>query len=287
MIAITGANGQLGRLVINELLKKVPANQIVGLVRSVDKATDLKEQGISLRAVDYNKPESLTTAFENIDKLLFISSSEVGQRIEQHRAIIDAAKAAGVKFIAYTSLLHANTSPLGLAAEHIATEAMLASSGIPFALLRNGWYTENYTASIAPALQHGAFIGSAGEGRISSASREDYAAAAAQVITQDGQAGKIYELAGDSSYSLSEFAAEISKQSGKTVDYVNLSPSEFSAQLKSAGLPDGLADLLADSDKGAEQGGLYGNSDALSKLIGRPTTPFSEVIADTLKTLEK
>ncbi|MEG9511607.1 MAG: SDR family oxidoreductase, partial [Pantoea piersonii] len=255
MIAVTGATGQLGRLVIEALLKKVPAEQIIAAVRSPEKAADLAAKGVTVRKADYSQPETLMSALSGVDKLLLISGSEVGQREAQHQAVINAAKSASVKFIAYTSLLHADSSPLGLGVEHRATEALLQASGIPFALLRNGWYTENYAASIAPALTHHAFIGSAGEGRIASAARRDYADAAAEVISRDDQAGKIYELAGDDSYTLAEFAAEIARQSGEQVDYVNLSPAEFAAALKGAGLPDGLAEMLADSDKGASQGG--------------------------------
>lgn len=282
MIAITGATGQLGRLVINELLKKVPASEVIAAVRSPAKAADLAALGVTLRTADYSQPETLKSAFAGVDKLLLISSSEVGQREAQHKAVIEAAKAAGVGFIAYTSLLHADTTPLGLGVEHRATEAQLAASGIPFALLRNGWYTENYAASIPPALAHHVFIGAVGAGRIASAARADYAAAAAEVISRDDQAGKIYELAGDESYSLAEFAAEIAQQSGEKVDYVNLPQAEFAAALKGAGLPDGLADMLADSDAGAAQGGLFDDSKTLSKLIGRATTPYAAVIKAAL-----
>ncbi|MCE0489806.1 SDR family oxidoreductase [Pantoea sp. Mb-10] len=282
MIAITGATGQLGRLVIDELLKKMPANALIAAVRSPEKAADLAALGITVRAADYNQPATLAQAFHGVEKLLLISSSEIGQREAQHRAVIDAAKTAGVQFIAYTSLLHADTSPLGLAAEHVATEALLRASGIPFTLLRNGWYTENYAASIPPALAHSAFLGAAGEGRIASAARVDYAAAAAAVIAGDHHAGKIYELAGDESYSLAEFSAEIARQSGQQVHYVNLPPAEFEAALKGAGLPDPVAALLADSDAGAAQGGLFDDSHTLSQLIGRPTTPFATVIRETL-----
>lgn len=282
MIAITGATGQLGRLVINALLKKVPASEIIAVVRSPEKAQDLQALGVALRTADYNQPQTLQGTFAGVQKVLLISSSEVGQREAQHRAVIDAAKAAGVSFIAYTSLLHADTSPLGLGVEHRATEALLQASGIPYALLRNGWYSENYAASIAPALAHHAFIGAAGNGRIASAAREDYAAAAAEVISRDDQAGKVYELAGDDSYTLAEFSAEIARQSGEKVEYVNLPPAEFSAALIGAGLPAPLAELLADSDAGAAQGALFDDSHTLSKLIGRPTTPFAAVIKATL-----
>ncbi|CAH6205643.1 Quinone oxidoreductase 2 [Citrobacter freundii] len=279
MIAITGATGQLGQHVIESLLKTVPASQIVAIVRNPAKATALSQQGITVRQADYSDEAAFTTALQGIDKLLLISSSEVGQRAPQHRNVINAAKAAHVKFIAYTSLLHADTSPLGLADEHVATEQMLAESGIAYALLRNGWYTENYLASAPAALEHGVFIGAAGEGKIASATRADYAAAAARVISEDGHAGKTYELAGDAGWTLSQLAAELAKQSGKKVVYQNLSEADFAAALKGVGLPAGLADMLADSDTGASKGGLFDDSHTLSKLIGRPTT----LLADSVK----
>ncbi|AEW71846.1 Quinone oxidoreductase 2 [Enterobacter ludwigii] len=278
MIAITGATGQLGQLVIEQLLNTVPANQIVAIVRNPAKAEALSQQGITVRQGDYADESTMTSALKGIDKLLLISSSEVGQRATQHQNVINAAKAAGVKFIAYTSLLHADKSPLGLHVEHVATEKALAESGIPYALLRNGWYTENYLASAPPALEHGVFIGAAGEGKIASATRADYAAAAAKVISGDGHAGNVYELAGDHAWTLSELAAELSKQSGKNVTYQNMSEADFAAALKGVGLPAGLADMLADSDVGASKGGLFDDSHTLSKLIGRPTTPLSESI---------
>ena len=278
MIAITGATGQLGQLVIEQLLNTVPANQIVAIVRNPAKAEALSQQGITVRQGDYADESTLTSALKGVDKLLLISSSEVGQRATQHQNVINAAKAAGVKFIAYTSLLHADKSPLGLHVEHVATEKALAESGIPYALLRNGWYTENYLASAPPALEHGVFIGAAGEGKIASATRADYAAAAAKVISGDGHAGNVYELAGDHAWTLSELATELSKQSGKNVAYQNMSEADFAAALKGVGLPAGLADMLADSDVGASRGGLFDDSHTLSKLIGRPTTPLSESI---------
>ena len=278
MIAITGATGQLGQHVIEELLKTVPASQIVAIVRNLAKAEALRQQGVVVRQADYTDEAAFTTALNGVDKLLLISSSEVGQRAVQHQNVINAAKAAGVKFIAYTSLLHADKSPLGLHVEHVETENALAASGVPYALLRNGWYTENYLASAPPALEHAVFMGAAGEGKIASATRADYAAAAAKVISEEGHAGKVYELAGDNAWTLSELAAELSKQSGKPVTYQNLSEADFAAALKGVGLPAGLAEMLADSDTGASKGGLFDDSHTLSKLIGRPTTPLAESV---------
>lgn len=282
MIAITGATGQLGQQVFANLLNTTAANQLVAVVGNPAKAEALSQKGVVVRQADYGDEAALTRALQGVDKLLIISSSEVGQRAPQHRNIINAAKAAGVKFIAYTSLLHADTSPLGLADEHVATEKMLADSGIPFALLRNGWYTENYLASAPAALEHGVFIGAAGEGKIASATRADYAAAAARVIAEDGHAGKVYELAGDHGWTLSELAAELAKQSGKNVVYQNLSQADFAAALKSVGLPAGLADMLADSDVGASKGGLFDDSHTLSKLIGRPSTSLADSVKGIL-----
>ncbi|WLI75164.1 SDR family oxidoreductase [Kosakonia sp. H02] len=278
MIALTGATGQLGQFVVEELLKTVPAKEIIAIVRNPAKAEALSKQGVLVRQADYNDQAALTQALAGVDKLLLISSSEVGQRTAQHRNVINAAKAAGVKFIAYTSLLHADKSPLGLHVEHVETEKLLAESGIPFALLRNGWYSENYLASAPPALAHGVFIGAAGDGKIASATRADYAAAAARVIREEGHAGKVYELAGDTAWTLSELAALLSNASGKKVVYQNLSEADFAAALKGAGLPDAFANLLADSDVGASKGGLFDDSKTLSKLIGRPTTTIAESV---------
>ena len=282
MIAITGATGQLGQLVIEQLLKTVPASQLVAIVRNQAKAEALSQQGVTVRQADYTDQAAFTAALAGVDKLLLISSSEVGQRAPQHQNVINAAKAAGVKFIAYTSLLHADTSPLGLHVEHVATEKALAESGIPYALLRNGWYTENYLASAPPALEHGVFIGAAGEGKIASATRADYAAAAARVISEEGHAGKVYELAGDQAWTLSELAAELSRQSSKNVVYQNLSEADFAAALKGVGLPAGLAEMLADSDIGASEGGLFDDSRTLSALLGRPTTTLAESVKHIL-----
>ncbi|NVO24494.1 SDR family oxidoreductase [Donghicola mangrovi] len=278
-IAITGATGQLGRIVIEQLKAVVPADQIVALVRSPEKAADL---GVEARAFDYDAPETLVPALAGVDKLLLISGSDLGKRVAQHTAVIAAAKEAGVGFIAYTSLLHADTNTLSLAPEHVGTEQALAASGIPHTLLRNGWYTENYTMSLPAAVQHNALIGSAGEGRISSASRADYAAAAVAVLSTEGHGGKTYELSGDSDYSLSELAAEVSKQTGKDIPYVNLPEADYTAALVQAGLPEGFAAALASFDVEASKGALYDKGKTLSDLIGRPTTPLSEVVAAAL-----
>lgn len=282
MIAVTGATGQLGALAVEALLKTVNASEIVAIVRNPAKADALAQKGVVVRQADYGDQAALTAALSGVEKLLLVSSSEVGQRAAQHRNVINAAKAAGVKFIAYTSLLHADKSPLGLHVEHVETENMLADSGIPYALLRNGWYTENYLASAPAALAHSVFIGAAGEGKIASATRADYAAAAARVISTDGHAGKVYELAGDNAWTLSELAAELSKQSGKPVVYQNMSEAEFAGALKGVGLPEVFANLLADSDIGASKGGLFDDSHTLSKLIGRPTTPLAESVKGIL-----
>jgi NAD(P)H dehydrogenase (quinone) len=282
-ILVTGATGQLGRLVIEALLDIDPAAQISAIVRDAKAAAALSARGVQVHVADYDKPETLDAAFAGIDRLLLISSNDLGHRFPQHRNVIEAAKRAKVKLLAYTSVLHADTSTLGLAEEHRQTEAALRASGVPFVLLRNGWYTENYAASIPSALQHGALLGSAGDGRIASAARVDYAVAAAKVLLSDqDQAGKVYELAGDASYTLTQFSAEIARQSGKAVAYNNLPEPEFKAVLVSVGLPEDLAALLADSDAAASQGALFDDSRQLSTLIGRPTTPLASSIATAL-----
>lgn len=282
MIVVTGASGQLGRLVIEALLKTVPANNIVAAVRNPAKVSDLAARGVQVKFADYSNPASLEAAFEGADKVLMISSSELGQRLPQHQNVIEAAKRAKVGLVAYTSILHADTSPLPLAKDHKDTEALLKASGVPHALLRNGWYTENYLASMSPALQYGVFIGSAGDGKISSAARADYAIAAATVLTLDGQAGKIYELAGDEAYTLTELAAEITLQSGKTVAYQNMAEADFKGALLGAGLPEPLANLLAESDVGASKGGLFDDSHQLSQLIGRPTAALATLVKSAI-----
>ena len=283
MIVVTGASGQLGRLVIDSLLKRVPASQIVAAVRNPASVADLAQLGVQVRQADYTQPASLITAFAGAQKLLLISSSEVGQRVAQHAAVITAAKQAGVELLAYTSILHADRSPLALAAEHQQTEQLIRDSGLTHVLLRNGWYTENYLASLPAALAHGVLLGSAGEGRIASAARADYAEAAAVVLTTPQTSGAIYELAGDEAYTLSQLAAEVTKLSGKEVVYQDLPEAEYGAALQSVGLPEGLASLLADSDRGASQGGLFDDSHQLSTLIARPTTAWRRLVAEALK----
>lgn len=279
MIAVTGATGQLGQLVIKHLLNKIEPQQIVALVRSLDKAEPLTSLGVQVRQADYSKPETLDAALDGVAKLLLISSSEVGQRATQHQNVINAAKQAGVELLAYTSLLHADTSPLALAEEHVETEAYLQQADIPHVLLRNGWYTENYLASVAPAVANGGFIGCAKDGNISSAAREDYAEAAAAVLTsEEPQTGKMYELSGDDAYTLSELSALISKKSGKEVPYINMEEEDFAKALEGAGLPGPFAAVLANSDSGASKGALYDDSHTLSSLIGHPTKSLEQLI---------
>ena len=278
-IAITGATGQLGRLVVQRLKAKIPAADIVALVRTQSKAAEL---GVAVRAADYTQPETLVHALRGIDTLLLISSSEIGQRAAQHRNVIAAAKAAGVKRIVYTSLLHADRSPLGLAPEHRETEQTLKASGLTWTILRNGWYTENYAGSIPGALAGGAFIGSAGDGRISSAARLDFADAAVAVLTTSGHDGKTYELAGDTAYTLSALAAEISRQAGRTIPYRNLPESDYASALQGFGLPATLAQAIASWDVCASGGALFDDSGQLARLIGRPTTPLAASVAAAL-----
>lgn len=282
-ILVTGASGQLGRLVVEQLLQTTLAGRIVATARDPSALADLAGRGVEVRQADYATPATLEAAFVGIDRLLLISSNAAGQRVPQHLNAIAAAKTAGVGLVAYTSVLRADTSPLGLAEEHRQTEAALGASGLPHVLLRNGWYTENYTASAPAALARGVLLGSAGHGRISSAPRADYAAAAAAVLTSaDDQAGLVYELAGDTSYTLAEFAAELSRQASKPIAYRNLPEGEFKAALVGAGLPESVAGLLSDSDAAAAQGALFDDGGQLGRLIGRPTGSLAASIAKAL-----
>ena len=278
-IAVTGSTGQLGRLVIAALKQKLAPSNIVALARSAAKAADL---GVTVREADYGSVATIETALQGVDTLLLISSSELGQRAEQHRNVIRAAQAAGVSRIVYTSLLRADTSTLSLAPEHVETEVALKQSGLRHTILRNGWYTENYTGSIPAALANGAFIGSAGNGRISSAARADYAQAAVEVVTGEGHEGKVYELSGDESYTLADLAAEISRQTGKDIPYTDLPEADYAAILAKVGLPEGIAQAIASWDVAASQGALYDEGQTLSALIGRPTTPLGDVVAQAL-----
>ncbi len=278
-IAITGASGQLGRLVVAHLKNSINADNLVALVRSPEKVKDLD---IEARAFDYDKPEHLQEALKGIDSLLLISGSEVGKREKQHKNVVEAAQQAKIKSIVYTSLLHADTSTLNLAPEHLATEGAIKTSGIPYIILRNGWYTENYTVSIPGALKAGAFIGSAGKGKIASATRNDYAEAAAVILSRGEAEDKVYELAGDTAYTLTDLAAELSKQANKEIPYQNLSETDFANALQQAGLPDFLANAFASYDTGASKGDLFDDSQTLSQLIGRPTTSLQEAIKKAL-----
>ena len=282
----TGATGQLGTLIINTLLETIAAEQIVAAVRTSGKAASLAAKGVLVREADYDRPQTLAAAFKGVDQLIFISSNEVGRRTPQHQAVIDAARQAEVGQIIYTSLLHADTSPLGLAPEHRETEAALSASGVPHVLLRNGWYTENHLAGLAAVLQHDTLLGCAKEGRIASASRADYAAAAVAVATGDGQAEKVYELAGDNAWSLPDLAAEIGRQTGRTINYMDMPEDNYAGILQGAGLPPPLARLFANCDAGAAGGALFDDSHTLRRLIGRPTTPIATTVRTALAALD-
>lgn len=274
-IAVTGATGQLGRLAIAALNAR--GAKPVALVRDTAKAADL---GVEARAFDYTSADP--AALKGVETLVLISSNDFNDRAGQHKNVIAAAKAAGVGRIVYTSILKGDASPMILAQDHIATEAALKSSGIPTTLLRNGWYTENYTGALGAAIQHGAIIGSSGEGRVSSASRKDYAEAIAVTAIDAAHTGKTYELAGDDSHSGADLAAAVAKASGKPIAYVSMPEGDYAKALQGFGLPEGFANVLADSDAQAGKGALHDDSRTLSRLIGRPTTPMAETVAAAL-----
>lgn len=276
-IAITGATGQLGRLALAALKARAPQADLIALVRNPAAVTDTPA-----RAFDYTKPETLAPALAGVQTLVLISSNDFNDRAGQHRAVIAAAKAAGVGRIIYTSILKGDTSPMLLAQDHIATEAALNASGLSVTLLRNGWYTENYTGALQASVAHGALIGASGEGRIASAARADYAEAIAVTALDDSHAGKTYELAGDVPHSMADFAAEVSRQVGKDIPFNTLPKDTYAQILQSFGLPEGFAAILADSDDHAARGALLDESHSLSQLIGHPTTPIAQTIAAAL-----
>jgi len=282
MFAVTGASGQLGRLVLEVLIEKVDAKRIVALARDPAKLANLTDAGVIVRRFDYNDSASLAPALEGVDRLLLVSGNELGRREAQHRSVIDAAKTAGVGFVAYTSILHADTSPLELAEEHRATEALIKASGLRYAFLRNGWYNENYTAGAIPAVEHGAVLGSSGQGRISAAARADYAAAAAAILTGGDEAHGVFELAGDEAFTLSEYASLLADTSGKRVEYRDMPESGYRAALEGIGLPPPLAAMLADSSAQASTDALFDDSRSLSRLIGRQTVSMRESVTQAL-----
>ncbi|WP_406146707.1 SDR family oxidoreductase [Streptomyces sp. NBC_01012] len=281
-IVVTGATGALGRLVVEQLLDTVPADQIVAVVRDKDKAAPLAARGVELRIADYDRPETLSGAFRAGDRVLLVSGSEVGKRTAQHTAVIDAAKAAGVAQLAYTGILGGPDADFLLADEHKATEQLILDSGLPHTFLRNGWYTENYTANLAPVLEHGAVIANAGDGRIASATRADYAAAAVAVLTGDGHLGAAYELSGDVAWSLAEYATVISAATGKEIVYKNVPAAAHQEILVAAGLPEAFAAIMVDVDEAIARGRLAGTSGDLARLTGRPTTPLADTVAEAV-----
>ncbi|WP_354641960.1 SDR family oxidoreductase [Kitasatospora camelliae] len=278
MIVVTGATGQLGRLVVEGLLARVPAAEIAVAVRSPEKAADWAARGVDVRAVDYSRPQTLTGAFAEGDRVLLISGSEVGSRVGQHAAVVEAARAAGVALLAYTGVLGGDDAGFTLAEEHKATEAAIRASGLPFVFLRNGWYTENYTAQAAGTVERGAVLGSSGDGRVASAARRDYADAAVAVLTGQGHENAVYELSGDTAWSFSEYAAELAARSGKPVVYRDVTPEEHHEALVGAGLPEGFAGILVDVDAAIGRGELARTPGDLARLIGRPTTPLAESV---------
>jgi NAD(P)H dehydrogenase (quinone) len=283
MILVTGASGKLGHLVIQELLKSVPARNVVAGARNLEKVEDLRALGVDVRRVDYEDPRTLDAALSGIDKLLLISSSEVGKRAAQHQAVVTAAKQAGVRLLAYTSILNADSTKMALAAEHKATEEAIRASGLPFVFLRHGWYAENYTEQLAGMLERGVLLGSAGDGRVAPATRADFAAADAAVLTTPGHEGKVYELAGDTGATLAELAAEVSRVAGKPVVYQDLPADQYVGVLTGVGVPAAFAEVLADCDLGLLRGELNDSTGDLRRLIGRPTTPFSAAVRAALR----
>lgn len=283
-VVVTGATGQLGRLVVEALLRRgVEPGGIVAAGRAVERLDDLAARGVRTAHIDFDDPDSLRAAFAGAERVLLVSGSELGQRIRLHGNAIDAAGAVGVGHLAYTSIARADTSSLILATEHLATERALRASGLPYTMLRNNWYVELYTAVLPTTLATGTIIGSAGQGRVSATTRADYAEAAAAVLTGDGHAGAVYELGNDRAFTLAELAAEITRQSGTPVSYQDHPVEEYRQTLVGFGLPEELAAVYADADRGIAAGELLVEGDDLSRLIGRPSTTLAAAVAEGLQ----
>ncbi|WP_416985991.1 NAD(P)H-binding protein [Streptomyces sp. T028] len=280
-IVVTGATGNLGRLVVEGLLEKVPADQVTAVVRSAEKAADLAGRGVRIAVADYTAPETLHGLFSTGDKVLLVSSPEFEGRFGKHRAVLDAARAAGVALFAYTSALSALSS--SLADDHRETEAAIIASGLPYVLLRNGWYNENYTEQLAPVLEYGVVTQAAGEGRVAAAARADYAAAAVAVLTGEGHEGRAYELSGDTAFGFADYAAELSRQTGREIGYNAVSAEAFTGILTGAGLSAQVAAILVDVEASIAKGEMAGTPGELSRLIGRSTTPIGDSITVALK----
>lgn len=276
-IVVTGATGHLGRLVVEHLLADgVPAEQVVATGRRTERLADLAERGVRVAAVDYEDPATLAAALEGAEVVLLVSGSEVGRRVPQHRAVVDAAVAAGARRLVYTSAPHADTTPLVLAPEHKATEEIIRASGLTFTLLRNGWYTENYVGDVRQARESGEIVAAVGEGRVASAPRDDFAAAAAVVLRTEGHDDAVYELAGDVAWSFDELAAAASEVLGRPVSFRAVTSEQRRADLLAAGLDEGTAGFVVALEENTRDGLLAGGTHDLSRLLGRPTTPLVE-----------
>ncbi len=282
MYVITGATGALGRLAVESLLERVPAEQVRATGRRVEVLDDLAARGVDVRRADYTDPASLREAFAGATRVLFVSGSDVEQRVPQHRAVVDAlAGVPGLELVAYTSILHAQTSDMVLAGEHAETERMLADAGLPTVLLRNGWYVENFLGTLPATIEHG-MVGASGDGRFDAATRADFAAAAVAALTGGATAGDVLELGGPG-FTRAELAAEIGRVAGRAVSYTDLSVEGYTAALVGAGLPEGFAAVLADSDRGAAAGLLAAPGDDLARLLGRPAQPWTQVVEQAVR----
>lgn len=282
-LLVTGTSGHLGRLVVEDLLARgVAPGDVVATARDTSTVADLAERGVVVRRADYDDPQSVRAALQGVDRVLLVSASTPGVRVAQHRTVIEAATDAGVELLAYTSIVNAGSSSLVLAQEHLATEQLLAASGLPVVLLRNSWYLENWTGALAGAVERGVLVGAAGDGRVNAATRADYAAAAAAVLASDDLTPRTYELGGDTAFTLAELAAHAAEVSGRPVTYQDLTAEAYTDVLVQAGLPRGYAEVLADGDRGLAAGELRTDSGDLSRLLGRPTTTPREFVGQLL-----
>ncbi|MEH7097729.1 SDR family oxidoreductase [Neobacillus vireti] len=286
-LLVTGATGKLGTKVVDTLLKAIPASELAVSVRNPEKAEGLRNRGVEVRQGDFDQPETLDQAFTGIDRLLIISADGDNEtRIRQHTDAVQAAERAGVKFIAYTSLANATESKNLMAPPHVATEAAIIKTGIPYSFLRNNWYLENEMGSIQGALAGAPWVTSAGEGKVGWALQQDYADAAAAVLLGNGHENSVYELSGPL-LTQAELASELGAVLGKEIPVQQVSDEKYAEIMKGLGLPDFVIPIVVGIQESIRNGSLDVESNDFEKVLGRPVTPIKEALTQLVNSISK
>lgn len=282
-LLVTGASGQLGRLVLDSLLAsgKSPAS-IIATTRDTAKLADYAAKGVIVRLADFDDAASLDAAFAGADKVLIISTDALdqpGKRLAQHKAAVAAAKEAGAKHILYTSMPQPDDSLVTFAPDHLGTEEAIKATGIPYTILRDGWYAENLFMSLPHALETGSWYTSTGEGRIAHITRADTAAAIAGAVLKAGNESKTYTLTGTKSRTAEEIAAIVSAATGKPLKVVHVTDAQLAEGLKAAGLPEGFIPTIVSFDANTREGKIASVTSDAETLSGRKPTSFEDFVA--------